>query len=109
MKMAWNQSINFALATLVAAFCPTHTAKAQEAPVASEPAIDITLPATDDEMAGAGPVRRYDWFHNVWKRRRTNFASRVQSDQGAVVFFGDSITQGWGDGFRGQFLSLIHI
>jgi lysophospholipase L1-like esterase len=34
------------------------------------------------------------------------FADRAERDQGAVVFFGDSITQGWGDEFHGEFDSL---
>ena len=66
-------------------------------------AAEYAIPATDDGLPGAGPIRRAGWFQNVWKNRRTTFASRRQSDQGAVVFLGDSITQGWRDDFRGAF------
>jgi lysophospholipase L1-like esterase len=55
------------------------------------------LPATDDGLPGAGPVRRLDWFKVLWAAKRTAWAAQVQQDQGALVFLGDSITQGWGD------------
>jgi lysophospholipase L1-like esterase len=55
------------------------------------------IPATDDGLPGAGPIRRYDWFKKLWSERRSGWARRVQQDQNAVVFLGDSITQGWGD------------
>ena len=57
----------------------------------------VALPATDDGLPGAGPIRRYDWFKGLWAERHATWAKRVQQDQGAVVFLGDSITQGWGD------------
>jgi lysophospholipase L1-like esterase len=62
------------------------------------------LPDTDDGVPGAGPLRRADWFKKLWKERRSTWAGRVQQDQGAVVFLGDSITQGWGDDIGGAFL-----
>jgi lysophospholipase L1-like esterase len=55
------------------------------------------LPASDDDLPGAGPLRRADWFQQVWTERRTEFARSAPRDAGAVVFLGDSITQGWGD------------
>ncbi|WDQ15952.1 SGNH/GDSL hydrolase family protein [Rhodopirellula sp. P2] len=61
------------------------------------------IPETNDSMAGSGPVRRYDWMKQIWQRRRSNFDARTQQDQNAIVFLGDSITQGWGDDFRGDF------
>lgn len=61
------------------------------------------LPATDDGIPGAGPIRRYDWFKGLWKERRAAWAKKVEQDQKAVVFLGDSITQGWGDEFHGLF------
>lgn len=57
----------------------------------------LAIPATDDGLPGAGPVRRYDWFKSLWLEKRTTWAARTQQDQSAVVFLGDSITQGWGD------------
>jgi lysophospholipase L1-like esterase len=55
------------------------------------------IPASDDGLPGAGPIRRYDWFKKLWTERRTAWSRRVQQDQNALVFLGDSITQGWGD------------
>jgi lysophospholipase L1-like esterase len=53
------------------------------------------LPATDDGLPGAGPIRRYEWFQNLWRERRSTWAKRVEADAGAIVLLGDSITQGW--------------
>lgn len=61
------------------------------------------LPASDDGLPGAGPLRRYDWFQQLWRSKRSGWASRVADDQHALVFLGDSITQGWGDDFKGSF------
>lgn len=61
------------------------------------------LPATDDGLPGSGPIRRYDWFKKLWAERRSAWAQRVKADRGAVVFLGDSITQGWGDDLGGNF------
>jgi lysophospholipase L1-like esterase len=42
-----------------------------------------------------GPVQPGIWFRSLWKQRRSDWAKAKDSDQGAVVFLGDSITQGW--------------
>ena len=75
---------------------------AQDQPVADR----YTLPATDDGLPGAGPLRRQDWFQKLWKQRRSAWAQRGEQDQQAIVFLGDSITQGWGDDFRKSFPNL---
>jgi len=61
------------------------------------------LPDTDDGLPGAGPIRRYDWFRKLWAERRIAWSKRGAQDRGAVVFLGDSITQGWGDNFDRHF------
>jgi len=61
------------------------------------------IPATDEGLPGSGPIRRYDWFRKLWKDKRTGWSERVQQDQGALVFLGDSITQGWGDNIGNAF------
>ena len=66
----------------------------------------LTLPETDDGLPGTGPIRRYDWFQNLWTERRTLWSSRVKADQNTVVFLGDSITQGWGDDMGNTFPGL---
>lgn len=62
-----------------------------------------SIPETDDGLPGAGPIRRYDWFRKLWIERRNAWAQRVEQDRNAVVFLGDSITQGWGDDMGGSF------
>jgi lysophospholipase L1-like esterase len=71
-----------------------------QAPAAPAPS-RFEIPATDDGLPGAGPIRRYDWFRKLWVEKRTAFAQHLQQDQGALVFLGDSITQGWNDDFHG--------
>ncbi|MFT5104862.1 MAG: lysophospholipase L1-like esterase [Verrucomicrobiales bacterium] len=63
----------------------------------------FTIPAKDDGLPGAGPIRRYPWFQNLWRTKRSAWAKQVEADQGALVFLGDSITQGWGDKMGGSF------
>ena len=67
------------------------------------PAASLDIPATDDGLPGAGPIRRAEWFTKLWTSKRNGWAKRVQQDQGALVFLGDSITQGWGDNIGGAF------
>lgn len=64
------------------------------------------LPPTDDGLPGAGPLRRHDWFQRTWRERRAPWARSVEQDQRAVVFLGDSITQGWGGGLGAAFPGL---
>ena len=59
--------------------------------------------ATNESIPGVGPIRREDWFQNLWRERRATFAEQKAAQQHALVFLGDSITQGWGDDFRGRF------
>ena len=68
---------------------------------------NLNLPETDEGLAGDGPIRRYDWFKNLWKNRRATFAADSKNKNGAVVFLGDSITQGWNDDFRGDFGDMV--
>lgn len=68
---------------------------------------EFVIPPTNDGLPGAGPIRRYEWFRNLWAKRRGEFASRVANERGGLVFLGDSITQGWGDDFRNDFGELV--
>ncbi len=63
----------------------------------------FAIPATDEGLPGTGPIRRYDWFQKLWRERRSAWAARRDHDRGAVVFLGDSITQGWGGGLGAAF------
>ncbi|HVU24997.1 MAG TPA: GDSL-type esterase/lipase family protein [Opitutus sp.] len=69
--------------------------RAAEAPAATDAALQI--PATDDGLPGQGEIRRYEWFQKLWLERRGQWAKDAAKDRGALVFLGDSITQGWGD------------
>ena len=80
------------LTTLLAGASQAQTA----APAPAIPAVRFLIPATDDGLPGTGPIRRVEWFQRTWTERRTSFAARAKQDQGALVFLGDSITQGWG-------------
>ncbi|HRE83626.1 MAG TPA: GDSL-type esterase/lipase family protein [Opitutaceae bacterium] len=57
--------------------------------------MSLALPATDEGVPGAGPLRRADWFQDLWLKSRKAWAARVDKDQNALVFLGDSITQLW--------------
>ena len=83
---------------------PTAKPASVAAPTASASHFDI--PATDDGLPGAGPIRRYDWFKKLWRERRTKWAAEAEKDRGAIVFLGDSITQGWHDDLDGLFPGL---
>lgn len=86
----------------VAFACLVAGSAAGSAARADEPAA-IVLPESDDGLPGVGPIRRYDWFKNLWKERRGAWAGRKAADKRALVFLGDSITQGFGDDFKGAF------
>lgn len=73
-------------------------------PVAVDPR--LAIPATNDGLPGSGPLRRYDWFQKLWLERRSKWATQVEQDQRAIVFLGDSITQGWHDDLDGSFPGL---
>jgi lysophospholipase L1-like esterase len=45
---------------------------------------------------GAGPMQSGLWFRTLWKGRREQWSKMKTTEADAVVFFGDSITQGWG-------------
>ncbi len=66
----------------------------------------LEIPATDDAIPGSGPMRRADWFKRLWNDRRSAWSKQVEKDQGAVVFLGDSITQGWGDSMSDAFVGM---
>lgn len=92
---------------LMLAGCATQNpapAKSAAEPGASTPItpVNVTIaapfevPTNVAGLPGSGPLRgRFDWFRKLWRERRTAWAADVQQDQGALVFLGDSITQGW--------------
>ena len=69
---------------------PSPAATATAAPSSSR----FALPATDDSLPGAGPIRRYPWFQKLWTERRTTWAGQIAQDQRAVVFLGKACRAG---------------
>ena len=53
-------------------------------------------PESEELFPGRGPLQTAGWFKNLWRQRRMNWWQSREKDKGAVVFLGDSITQGWG-------------
>jgi len=83
----------FVLAALVLSLGDSSASAQQVASVSQTDT--FAVPATDDGLPGAGPIRRYDWFQQLWRERRSKWARERDQDRGAVVFLGDSITQSW--------------
>lgn len=48
-----------------------------------------------NQFVGRGPIQEGIWFRGLWKTRREQWAKDAKADEGAIVFLGDSITQGW--------------
>lgn len=46
-------------------------------------------------LPGKGPAQDWAGFPKVWAQRHAEWMKTEAQDQGAVVFLGDSITQGW--------------
>jgi lysophospholipase L1-like esterase len=80
----------------------TEQASAQNSAVADAPA-KSTVATADKAKSSVEPVRSEDWFQQLWRDRRAKFADQAAKQQHSLVFFGDSITQGWGDDFGGRF------
>jgi lysophospholipase L1-like esterase len=101
LQASWVKPRPIVAAALLLA-CGGSTAAAPQEP-ANHTADRFEIPATDEGLPGAGPIRREDWFRQLWRERRSEWAKRVELDQRAVVFLGDSITQGWGGGLGAAF------
>src|SRR5512136_2947994 len=52
---------------------------------------------TAEMLPGKGPAQKGERFDRVWTQRRAEFRANKEASRGALVFLGDSITQGWGD------------
>ena len=85
----------------VASPVPYAHAQAAQAPTPVTDRFDI--PAGDDGLPGMGPLRRYAWFRKLWHDKRSAWAGQRAQDRGAVVFLGDSITQGWNERLASAF------
>lgn len=63
----------------------------------------FAFPESDEGLPGVGPLRDYQPYQERWPEFRARWAEEANGKKGAVVFLGDSITQGWGKDFRGLF------
>src|SRR4051794_21399003 len=101
MKFSIRDSVLFSSLLVIGLACALPQARGQATATKTATESRFQIPETDDGLPGAGPIRRADWFKKLWAERRSGFAARAAKEQGAVVFLGDSITQGWNDDFRG--------
>jgi lysophospholipase L1-like esterase len=57
---------------------------------------DVSHYPTDfNSLPGKGPATLWKGLPAVWAQREAQFAQTASQENGAVVFLGDSITQGW--------------
>jgi lysophospholipase L1-like esterase len=90
--------MKFPVLSVVGALLALSTVVSPSMAAAEQPAASrIQLPLSDEGLPGTGPIRRGEWFQVLWASRRGEWATSVAKDQGALVFLGDSITQGWWD------------
>ena len=52
-------------------------------------------PQDPDSLPGKGPAQRWNDFPKIWAQRHAEWRESRDHERGAVVFLGDSITQGW--------------
>jgi lysophospholipase L1-like esterase len=90
-------------AAILCSLLASNPAPAKPCAATSQAQDSFSIPASDDGLPGAGPIRRYGWFQKLWRERRSEWAGQVDRDRNAVVFLGDSITQGWGGGLGAAF------
>lgn len=94
-----------ALAALLLA--PTLLQAQKAAPKPQAAAVKLlpekALPTDESNLPGEGKLRQYEWFQKLWQSQRSKWAAEAAKDKNAVVFLGDSITQGWGADFGKRF------
>ena len=62
---------------LALAACSLHAQPPTAPAVMKAVPVRSPLPATDDGLPGAGPLRRAEWFQKLWNERRTHFAAQA--------------------------------
>jgi lysophospholipase L1-like esterase len=86
--------IPFALSLMLLAGCQTAPQTATPVTAAAVPVFDPFVPA-DGAYPGKGAISSWSGFKAKNIERRTLFAQQKAADQDAIVFVGDSITEGW--------------
>ena len=67
---------------------------AEKMEIATSQLTALAMPP-ENVFPGAGPLQLAPWFQKLWMVRRLEFTRNKDKEQRTVVFFGDSITQGW--------------
>ena len=90
-----------AVAPAAEALKPVESSAAAVATAPATPTADVAAPAVDPFWPAdgvfpvSGKTSSWSGFRRTNLRRRTLFAEQRMQDQEALVFFGDSITEGW--------------
>jgi lysophospholipase L1-like esterase len=77
---------------------------AQQMELATSEFTVLAMPP-ENVFPGPGPLQLAPWFQKLWMARRMEFSRNKEKEQRAVVFLGDSITQGW-NSLAGDFPTL---
>lgn len=74
-------------------------------PAQEETTDRFAFPSLEDEasLPGVGPLRRYEGLMKRWPEMRAKWTAEAAGDRNAIVFLGDSITQGWGTSLPKRF------
>jgi lysophospholipase L1-like esterase len=67
----------------------------KELAFAQTPEDVMQYPTNSALLPGKGAVSKWAGLAPTWARRQAEFAKTAPNEHGAVVFLGDSITQGW--------------
>jgi lysophospholipase L1-like esterase len=78
-------------------------ATGENAAIFAEDATNVMAVASDvsqypkdpSSLPGKGPAQNWNGFPQIWAKRHAEWANGNNQGRGAVVFLGDSITQGW--------------
>ncbi|HZL43610.1 MAG TPA: GDSL-type esterase/lipase family protein [Verrucomicrobiae bacterium] len=89
-----NTPIVLAALVCAAPLCPQSPAQTNNAAPAEMPS-RLLFPTNAALLPGKGPISSWKPFAQLWAKRRAEFWAHREQDKGAVVFLGDSITQGW--------------
>jgi lysophospholipase L1-like esterase len=86
----------FLVAWLLLAGNGTLALFAQNNPGATAAVSDVSqYPKDPSLLPGKGPAATWSGLPKLWAQRHAEWARTAARDKGAVVFLGDSITQGW--------------
>ena len=85
----------FFLALLLLAISGSITILAQDT-ISTAAVADVSqYPKDPSLLPGKGPAATWSGLPKLWAQRHAEWARTADKDKGAVVFLGDSITQGW--------------